>query len=446
MKRPQSPPNIHHLKSELSDNPQRVMEIYDTIRTPLVQDKYLHWDKLRYYSPPGDLSNEEWWFGINFRRNDISTEIPLTDNRDLPFKFAKIDEIAKASYEITQNSSGAIQMPEQITNPQTRDQYYISSLIQEAITSSQIEGAATTRQVAKEMIRSGRKPHDKSEQMIINNYLAMELINDLKDQPLTRELIFKIHQLITYKTIDQSALGRFRTNRERIVVADMYNEVLHEPPPAEQLEDRIQIMCDFANGKIPKDFIHPLVRSIILHFWLAYEHPFVDGNGRTARALFYWSMLKNGFWLFEFVSISQIIVQAYAKYEKAFLYTETDGNDLTYFILYHLDVIQRSIDELHNYIKRKTQRILELENELKGMAGLNHRQRALINHALRHPNYRYTIESHRKCHNVVYQTARLDLLDLAEKKLLTSIKIRKVWYFQPDTELGKKLATPPNSD
>ena len=230
------------------------------------------------------------------------------------------------------------------------------------------------------------------------------------------------------------------------MVADMYNEVLHEPPPAEQLEDRIQIMCDFANGKIPKDFIHPLVRSIILHFWLAYEHPFVDGNGRTARALFYWSMLKNGFWLFEFVSISQIIVQAYAKYEKAFLYTETDGNDLTYFILYHLDVIQRSIDELHNYIKRKTQRILELENELKGMAGLNHRQRALINHALRHPNYRYTIESHRKCHNVVYQTARLDLLDLAEKKLLTSIKIRKVWYFQPDTELGKKLATPPNSD
>ncbi|MBN2377665.1 MAG: Fic family protein [Sedimentisphaerales bacterium] len=446
MKRPQCPPDINQIKSELSDNPQRIMKIFDAISSPLVKDKYHHWDKIRYYDPPGNFSSKEWWLGIKYRRQELSRVIPLNDRQGFPFKFAKIDYIEEASYKITQNSAGSIQMPEQITNPQTRDQYYISSLIQEAITSSQIEGAATTRQVAKEMIRSGRKPRDKSEQMIINNYLAMELINGLKDEPLTKELIFKIHQLITYKTIDQSALGRFRTNQEQIVVADMYNEVLHEPPPAEQLDDRVQKMCDFANGKIPKNFIHPLVRSIILHFWLAYEHPFVDGNGRTARALFYWSMLKNGFWLFEFVSISQIIVQAYAKYEKAFLYTETDDNDLTYFILYHLDVIQKSIDELHNYIKRKTQRILQLENELKGMAGLNHRQRALINHALRHPNYRYTIESHRKCHNVVYQTARLDLLDLAKKKLLTSIKIRKVWYFQPDTDLEKKLATPINSD
>src|SRR5205814_10028127 len=53
---------------------------------------------------------------------------------------------------------------------------------------------------------------------------------------------------------------------------------------------------------------HPMVRSMILHFWLAYDHPFVDGNGRTARALFYWSMLRNGYWMFEYITISKIIL------------------------------------------------------------------------------------------------------------------------------------------
>ena len=116
----------------------------------------------------------------------------------------------------------------------------------------------------------------------------------------------------------------------------MYDEIFHDPPPAEQLDERMAAMCDFANGKIPNHFIHPVVRAIILHFWLAYDHPFVDGNGRTARALFYWLMLRNNYWLFEFISISQIIRKAPIKYGRAFLYTETDDNDLTYFILYHL--------------------------------------------------------------------------------------------------------------
>jgi Fic family protein len=63
--------------------------------------------------------------------------------------------------------------------------------------------------------------------------------------------------------------------------------VFHTPPPAAELPARLEAMCDFANSKTPDTFIHPVVRGIFLHFWLAYDHPFVDGNGRTARALFY---------------------------------------------------------------------------------------------------------------------------------------------------------------
>ena len=176
-------------------------------------------------------------------------------------------------------------MPEQITSPETKDRYYVRSLIEEATTSSQLEGAATTRRVAKEMIRSGRKPGNRSEKMILNNYLTMQRIGEIRDEPLTPALVFQIHRLVTDGTLDDAtATGRFRRDDEHVVVGDDYGEVYHEPPPASQLEERLVLMCDFANGTTPGEFVHPAIRSIILHFWLAYDHPFLDGNGRTARA------------------------------------------------------------------------------------------------------------------------------------------------------------------
>ena len=198
-------------------------------------------------------------------------------------------------------------------------------------------------------------------------------------------------------------------------------------------------MCDFANNKTPEGFVHPAIRSIILHFWLAYDHPFLDGNGRTARALFYWSMLNHGFWLCEFISISQIILKSPARYGRAYLYTETDENDLTYFIIYKLEIIRRAIGQLHDFIKRKTRQLQTIEADLRGLAFLNHRQRSLMSHALRHPHERYTIRSHRLSHNVVPQTARTDLLDLAKRGLLEGRKVGREWHFTPVADLEKKL-------
>jgi len=444
MKIPKTPPNEKKLWEQVKKKPERFELIFGASSSPLFKGKYLHWDKLPFYSPPQGLSHEEWWFALKIRRRNLFKQLPLLDKKGEPFKYLEVDPIPERLHKIDQGAGGFIQMPDQITNPYTKDQYYVGSLIQEAITSSQLDGAATTRKVAKEMIRTGRPPRDRSEQMILNNFKTMQQIGKLKAKPLSKELVFEIHRMITDKTLkDSSETGRFRRANERIVVGDMYNEVFHDPPPAEQLEDRITAMCDFANSKSPAGFIHPAVRSMILHFWLAYDHPFVDGNGRTARALFYWSMLRHGFWLFEFISISQIILKAPIKYARAFLYTETDDNDLTYFILYHLEVIRRAIGHLHEYIRRRTERLQAIERELRGVATLNHRQRDLISHALRHPHHKYTIKSHQISNDVVYQTSRLDLLDLENRRLLKSDKVGRTWYFTPVSDLEEKLAELP---
>lgn len=407
---------------------------------PLIGSEYAHWDKIFHMIPPDGLNVHEWWFGIKRARQSILVEVPLYDASGQPFSYAMVDPIFESLHKIDLGAGGRIEVPGPIIHPSTRDRYYVNSLIEEAITSSQIEGAGTTRQVAKEMIRSNRPPQDRGERMILNNYQTMRRMGEIRDHPLTPELVMDIHRLVTQGTLEQpSAAGRFRQDSEEIVVGDLEGNVLHKPPCASELPDRLEALCRFANGGEPKNFVHPVVRSMILHFWLAYDHPFVDGNGRTARALFYWSMLHHGFWLFEFISISTIIRKAKRQYLHAFLQTETDDNDLTYFLIYHLRIIESAIDALQAYLKRQADRTRFITAQMKGFSPLNHRQKALVAHALRHPGVEYTIQSHQRSHDVAYQTARTDLLALVQVGLFVQAKIGKSFVFSAVPELEERL-------
>ena len=441
VKIPHSPPALSELLEKLPAS--RFVNVFLFSQNAFDNQKYLHWNDLIHLTPPDDLNLTEWWAGLKMARRALYRSIPLLDKKQDNFVFLVTEFILEQLHHIDLGAGGHIGILDPIVNPETKDQYYISSLMEEAITSSQLEGATTTREVAKEMIRSARLPQDRSEQMILNNYRTMQHINELKTQTMTREVIFDLHRLVTEETLENpEAAGRFRNDDEEIVVQDTEGRIFHTPPPASELENRLSAMCDFANGLTPSGFVHPVLRSMMLHFWLAYDHPFVDGNGRTARALFYWSMLHSGYWLCEFVSISRIILHARVKYARAFLYTETDDNDLTYFLLYHIDVLRRALEELHEYIGRRTTQLKTIEQKLQGMAVLNHRQRALLSHAMRHPSHRYSIEAHRRSHNVAYQTARTDLLNLEERGLMTARKIGQTWYFTPRLDLEARLARP----
>jgi Fic family protein len=441
MKMPQRPPKMEDFIEPGLD--WRAMTRAMSTVTETISGKYLHWHKLRFYQPPDDLTLEQWWFVIKIKRMGQARWISLVDKIGREFSYNLVDPLPEFLHLVDSEARGSIRVPEPITNPETKKSYLMRSLMEEAITSSQLEGAQTSIKVAKDMIRQGRKPRDLSERMILNNYQAMQHILEIKDQDLTSELIFEIHRIVTENTLkDPTAAGRLRRPEELVVVDDPYGEVLHEPPAASELGDRMEAMCAFANGDKPGGFLHPVLRSMILHFWLAYDHPFLDGNGRTARALFYWSMLRHGYWLFEFIPISRIILQAPTKYTTAYLYTETDDNDLTYFLLYHADVIRRAIADLHLYLERRTRQVREAVAELRGLTELNHRQRALINHALRHQGFVYTVESHKNPNNTSYETARHDLMDLTDRNLLHKYRSGRFWQFVAVDDLEAKLKDP----
>jgi Fic family protein len=444
MKMPVTPPHFPDLIRRI--DPSRLPVIFSTVIGAAPEGKYRHWDTLRHVTPPEGLTAEEWWLTIKMARLSAAVQLPLSAKDGAHFRYSPVDVVQQMLMQVDRNASGQIQAGEPITDPQTRDIYLLKGLMEEAITSSQLEGASTTREVAKEMIQKGREPRTTSERMIYNNFQALQFIRRLEKAPLTSKIVFELHEVLTAGTLDNpDAAGRFRTADESICVQDEVGNVLHTPPPAAELGQRLADMCAFANGKLDGSvFIHPVVRAITLHFWLAYDHPFVDGNGRTARALFYWSMSREGYWLAEFISISRILKNAPGQYSRSFLYTETDDNDLTYFLLYQLGVILRAIHDLFDYLHRKEREIqstrLLIERSSALRQQLNFRQLAIIRHAMKHPRFTYTIESHRTSNNISYATARADLLKLAEVGLLERRKGRgKLMLFISPNDIQQRI-------
>jgi len=405
--------------------------------------KYVHWDQFRHrFTPPQGFSSDDVWRYVRLMRTSRLRALPLVSPSGKVFRYSIPDCLHRDLVFADQWAAGQFSMAEPRSLGRAEsDRYLVSSLMEEAITSSQLEGAAVTRPQAKEMLRAGREPRNVFERMILNNYRAILELRELKEEPLTIDMIHRLHRIITDNTLDDpSQAGRFRLPSEPVHVVDERDStIIYTPPPSEQLKERVTRLCEFANDTSEKEFMHPVIRAVLLHFWLAYEHPYADGNGRTARALFYWYLLRSGYWLMEYLSISAGLVKAYAKYPRAFLYSETDEGDTTYFLVFQLRIMRRALDAMRRYIARKQLETAEMALLLKNRPGLNYRQQALLHHALKHPGMLYTCKSHGNSHRVTVQTARTDLLALAKAGFLEQSRRGRELIFLSPKDLERRI-------
>lgn len=446
MKTPAPPPDSEKLMSALTQESSsgRLFEVLMHQQASGAGSEYLPWDKLRYKTPPTGLTHEEWWLAVKLGRRSVARVIEsLHDVEGRAFTYALPDEVLRGVDMVNSKASGSITVSDQVTNPATRDRYVVSSLIEEAITSSQLEGASTSRRVAKEMIRTGRDPKDRSEKMILNNYLAMRRVAEIAraGSELTPDLICEIHRIVTDGTLDSpEAAGVIQTvQAERVSVWGDGDQLLHRPPPVDELPARIVALCDFANGT-SGPYMPRVLRAITVHFMMGYDHYFEDGNGRTARAVFYWCMLSQGYWLTEFLTISKILKEAPSQYAGSFILTEQDDNDLTYFFIYQLRVILRAIEELHTFLARKAEELRDLKSSFRAMPGeFNYRQLALLEHAVRNPGAFYTAQSHATSHDTSNETARQDLMGLEQRGLLVKSKLHRRFVWTPRPDLSSQL-------
>ena len=431
-------------RSVLKEDYSKLFDLKASLATEIAKAnrEYLYWDKFKYQELPNGVSPESAWAALKLSREVRDQKIlPLQDAAGLHFSYWIPDNAQKALHFLDQNTAGQLLVDEPALQTEEKQRYILKSIMEEAITSSQLEGAATTRVVAKEMLRSGRQPKDHAERMIFNNYITITKIRDHINEELTPELLLEFHRLISKDTLENSAQeGRYRMEENGdIRVYDEKDQVLHTPPAPHLISNSVDQLCAFANANESDEFVHPVIRGIILHFWLAYLHPFADGNGRTARAIFYWYILKRQYWLFEYLSISRVMRKASVQYYRSFLYSEVDDGDITYFIMFHLRAIKLAIDELRIYLARKQKESREAVKFLKKQPHLNHRQRSLLMSALDRPDNVYSFKIHMAVHGVVYQTARADLIGLYELGLLEMHKSGKRFTFMAASDLKEKL-------
>lgn len=318
-------------------------------RTEQCVEGYDYWSKLKYKVPNG-IAPQVLWAAVKDMRN-MGSKIDISA---FGVHFSMTRSMMSVLHDIDMKAGGALTSSYDLREADKFRYVLMSVTEDEAFTSSSIEGASTTRRVAVQMLRENRRPKDRSERMIANNFAAINLIYDFVDCDLSVSLIKKIHATITDGTLDDgAAAGEFRKNDEVVVANAITNEIVHRPPSFTEIECVMRSLCDFVNNRGGGRFLHPVIKAIIAHYVIAYVHPFVDGNGRTARALFYWCMAKYGYWITKYISISTIIGMSKKSYENAYQYSAADGGDIGYFIQYNLEVISKAVERLTLYLHKK---------------------------------------------------------------------------------------------
>ncbi|WP_340818724.1 Fic family protein [Methanolobus sp. WCC4] len=426
MKIPQKAPDMWEI---VGKNPDKLSIFVDPQMQELVAKfnrDYLHWDELRHRKLP--VEAEIIWALI---KNSRSTQSKRLEFGDWTFQYIQTGETMRRLHLLDTKGAGNLESGPGGVNASDRKRYIVNSLMEEAIASSQLEGAATTREAAKKMLRQKNKPRDYSQKMIINGYQTMQMIAEMEERSIDVETLLRIHREIVRDTLDDPEdEGRFRDNNE-IVVADPQDStvIYHTPPDHRMVPALMEEFCRFASND-ENDFIHPLIKGIILHFLIGYIHPFTDGNGRCARSIFYWYMLSRGYWLFEYMPISRILLHSKKKYTRAYLFTETDDNDLTYFINYNLSAIEKALEDLEEYISLKKQEQNETMQIIERSEDLNLRQADILKSMLKEPERYFPIAEIKSKYNVAYDTARNDMQHLAEMGYIEKIKRGRSYMYR----------------
>lgn len=403
---------------------------------------YPYWTDVKYRVPTDSvlISPQVAWWLLKLQRNQGVQRIILKGkSNDISISFNYYSKLLQYMHEFDRNYDSLESVS---LGPKSETSKILeNAIMEESISSSIMEGAVTTRKAAKDLLRSGSKPKSISEKMIVNNYRAMQACLDSTSEELTPSLILKLHQVVTSDTLDNpKEEGAFRVSNDINVIDVESGEIVYIPPDHTEIPSLIESLCRFVNEGEGSKFIHPVLKASLLHFLIGYLHPFSDGNGRTARTLFYWYMLKSNYALVKLMPISRVLLKLKSQYSKAFLYTEYDMNDATYFISFSFKVLRESFDDLKHYLERKQDERTKLI-ELTRKTDLNNRQLELIKKLSEEKITSITLYEYMDDMRISYQTARNDLFYLVKLKLLQLGKSRRPYRFFKATGFESKLSS-----
>lgn len=365
-----------------SSNPE-LLPAYMALHSPVdKKGRYLPFDEL-YRRFPKALDPQLAWSVVRDARRNQRTQLAPSNQSLSSFDYFSSPVIQKATLQVEKDTSlASLELMAQQLGEGESFKYVLENLVKnEAISSSQLEGAATTTRVARDFLLNERQPESLSEKMILGNFRLMQAVWAEKDKPLSLELIKKLHHIGMSGIDDEKYQPGQLRKTDDVVVVDASGQIVHTPPLAKELEQRLEFVVSWFNNCEPSTSVPAFVIATALHFSVGFEHPFHDGNGRLARALFYWVMFKYGYSAFRYISISALLNEAPVQYGKSYIYTETDEMDMTYFIEYQSKITSRAIDQFLQDFSEMVEKYQGFKQQLatsKFYAQANENQRAVI--------------------------------------------------------------------
>lgn len=354
---------------------------------------------------PASLTIGTFWPELFALRRERAIYTTLPDAQGAPLWFVETPPVAAHIDAIAEFARS--EPPDSFRESDTSEEREAEAMLDEALYSSAIEGASSSRRRATTLIRKGASPADESERMILNNYRALEHALEHTDEPIDEGTILKIFAIVTEGTA-AAPKGAPGWRDAGVQVVSASQRAVYTAPSREKVPGMMRALVEF----IRDEDAHPLVAASIAHFYFVHVHPFFDGNGRTARALSLMILLQAGYDVFRGFSLSNLIASERAKYYRAIRDVEESDGDMTYFVEYCTGVMARGV--------KKLGREVAAGRALEALRRANLPERAMkgAKWLLSGKSETITIGAWSKKYAVSFETARQDLFKLEELGIL----------------------------
>jgi len=292
--------------------------------------------------------------------------------------------------------------------------------------STSIEGNPLTLEQVKNLL-AGKEiaAWEKDKREVINYVKVLEYIDRLGEETvkhISEEIILKIHQLTTQGILTENESGYYR--KVPVAVVDSYGKVVFQPPPKNRVPHLMKDFTLWLNSNQAHE-LYPVLLSGISHYEFVRIHPFVDGNGRTARALATLILYLKGFDTKRFFALDDYYNEDRGRYYAALQTVDQKRLDITLWLEYFCEGVAVSMSRVKDAV-------LELSfdrraKEKKGQIFLNERQRKTLKHL--QTNLRITTKEYQNMFNVSERTARGHLNELVKLDLIKPVGPQKGRYY-----------------
>lgn len=366
--------------------------------------------------PVPDFEGNRYWFAWTYEMHDMAAKLQCFGRSDSSLNY----RLGKA-----RNAEVVVQ-----------------SRIDETVAAALLDGLVIDPEEAYQLLHLDQPPKSGPERLILNSMRMLTDINRYADEPFTPGLIESIRQGLL-EGVKESKLP---------FVCPRQGTLQYENPDEEiraHAESQLQLICDYLNHETGDDRDSPVLRSLIIPDLMRFYRPLANLNTQVGHLLMRLYSLKAGQPVLGMLPYlhtklqweegelySSIVHIEKADYEPG---SASNHFDMTGYYTLQLELLLESMYSTVWALDNLRSRDDRIREVLQHDAGLNHRQRSILGRAIQEPGSEFLIAYHRTQHNVVYATARADLLDLVERGYLRMVKRSRAFVFIPAENLLERL-------